>query len=145
MRYRIAFICGIVFAYAFVNSFAVIMINFMSTGGPITAINVIIEYPILFLLVIPCAVFASLFLLLLAHVGYTRPTRMIGFASGALVGMFLPVLFSEFLFTGPLYATATIISQILFGWIGTLGGHIIASIFGQYGADGDRFYWEDFD
>ena len=143
MRYLIAGVSGIIFGYVTITSVALIVVNALNEGVPITAINVT-AYPIFLILVIPACIGSTSVLLLLAAVGYTRPTTMLGMAGGALVGMLIPVPFAKEFPMGFFYAIATILSAASFGWIGSLGGNIIAKAFGRFGVDEDRIYWEDF-
>ena len=142
-KYWIAALSGIIFGYVAVMSMALIVANALSEGPPITAIS--IWHPVLWLLIIPACTGAILPLVVLASVGYTRPTTMIGIAAGALVGMFVPVLFADQIRLAFIYALATIISEFLFGWVGSLGGNMISKIFGRFGVDGKGGYWEDWD
>ncbi len=82
-------------------------------------------------------------LLLLTATRYTRPTKMLGLAGGALVGMLVPAPFASQMPMGFFYALVTMLSVIFFGWIGNLGGHLVSKLFGLTGVDGDRGYWED--
>ena len=144
MKYFVAILSGIIFGYISITTVALVVVNGLTEGSPITSIN-ILEYPIFLIMVIPACIGSALILLLLTVTNYTRPTTIIGIAGGALVGMFIPVLFADDISIGFIYAMLTIISEALFGWIGGLGGKIIARIFGRMGVDGKHGYWEDFD